>query len=246
MPTAAQLKIVTSLQQKKYRQQHGLFVVEGAKALQELAASDWFVEAFWVTEDFMRQHPEAAQWDPQPEVVAESTLAKVSSLQTNHTGLAVVRVPKESEPIRAKDEWILLLDSVRDPGNLGTIIRIADWYGVTRIICSPDTVDSFNPKTVQATMGSFLRVAVSYQALEPLLAAADVQVLAAVLDGENLHKAKLSPGGGYLLLGSESHGINAQLERFVTRRLTIPKFGGAESLNVGVATALFLDALRRS
>lgn len=243
--TVAEIKWVQSLQQKKYRQLEGMFVVEGAKAMKELAASDWPVQFYWVTETFLKEHPEAAKWSPAPLVVNQQSLERASGLQSNEEGLAVVPFRNWPRFNRAEGEWVLALDQVRDPGNLGTIIRIADWYGISQIIVSPDSVELYNPKVIQASMGSFLRVAVHEKGLAAVFAEdPDAAVIGAYLDGANIHNATL-PSEGYLLMGSESHGISEPLGRFVKQRLSIPKFGSAESLNVGVATALMLDAVRR-
>jgi TrmH family RNA methyltransferase len=244
-PTTAQLKFVQSLLQKKYRSEHGYFLVEGAKNLQELANSGWPVERYWISEGFLNDLPSARNWDPMPEIVPLATLERVSSLQNNHTGVAVVPMPDYGRFTRAEGEWVLALDQVRDPGNLGTIIRIADWYGIRKIVLSPDSVEPTNPKVVAASMGSFFRVKVYEKGLAAIFAEDPDVVLGAYMDGENLHNTRLPNTGGYLLMGSESHGISDALSGFVTQRLSIPRFGEAESLNVGVATAVILDAVRR-
>lgn len=244
--TAAEIKWAQSLQQKKYRAEYELFVVEGAKAMEELAASGWPVQTYWVTEAYLNQNPAAKRWDPAPIVVNENTLERASGLQANKTGLAIVPFKQWPRFSREADEWVIALDQVRDPGNLGTIIRIADWYGINKVLLSPDCVELYNPKVIQASMGSFLRVAVYEKGLGAVFAEdPDAPVIGAYLEGENLHAAKL-PKAGYLLMGSESHGVSDSLARFVRQKVFIPRFGAAESLNVGIATALIADAIRRA
>lgn len=243
-PTTAELKYVQSLQQKKYRFENQTFVVEGAKNLLELYHSKWPVDRYWITESFLNAYPAARNWSPTPNIVNAATLERASGLQHNEAGLAVVAMPNYGRFTRQENEWVVTLDQVRDPGNLGTILRIADWYGVTKVLLSPDSVEPTNPKVIQASMGSFFRVRVWEKGLAAVFAE-DMPVIGAFLDGENLHNASLPTNGGYLLMGSESHGISSELDKYVTQRLSIPKFGEAESLNVGVATALFLDAVRR-
>jgi len=141
----------------------------------------------------------------------------------------------------------LILDDIRDPGNLGTIIRIADWYGIKKIICSPDTTDVYNPKVIAASKGSFTRVNLFYTPLPEFLAqhAKDRDLLGAFLDGDSIYEHSFSAQGGYVVMGNESNGIGAEVETFITNRITIPRVGEAESLNVGIATAVMLDNLRR-
>jgi TrmH family RNA methyltransferase len=143
-----------------------------------------------------------------------------------------------------KDELVLILDRINDPGNLGTIIRIADWYGVSQIICSPDTVDCYNPKVLMATMGSFTRVSICYIDLDRYLSEIEWKIYGAYLDGENIHTKDFENFGWYLVIGSEAHGISSSLEKYITDKVTIPRFWLAESLNAGIATAVILDRIR--
>jgi TrmH family RNA methyltransferase len=137
-----------------------------------------------------------------------------------------------------------MLDDVRDPGNLGTIIRTADWYGVTTIIASEETADTYNAKVIQSSMGSFTRVHMYYTNLENYLRQTTLPVLGAFLDGENVHSCAFGEGG-ILVIGNEANGISPAVENFVTQRITIPRIGGAESLNAAIATAVILDNIRR-
>lgn len=243
-----QVRELRALQRKKERQARQRFVVEGAKAVLELLQSGWPVAALYATEDFIRQHAgllSGCAVAPVP--CSAETLTSVSSMASNRDVLALAVLPEPSlAPLPAAGQWVMLLDGLNDPGNLGTLIRIADWYGISRILCSPDTVELYNPKVIAASMGSFLRVPVHYQPLGDWLdtVPADIPVLGAFLDGEPVHGL---PGlsGGVLLLGSEAHGIGEALHGKVSRRITIPAYGAAESLNVGVAAAVICDNLRR-
>lgn len=241
------LKTIKSLQIKKVRQESGAFLVEGAKSVRELLAADFAIQALFVTPAY------AAQWTDQlraaPFVVETATadeLAAAGSLATNAAALAIATA-RPDVPLRADPgEFVLLLDAVADPGNLGTIVRVADWYGIRKVICSPDTVDFYNPKVIAATMGSFARVRVHYTDLAALLTAhADQPSYGTFLEGEDIHAVGLA-AGGYVVMGNESRGIGADLARLIGRRLTIPRFGGAESLNVALATAIVCDNLRRA
>ncbi|WP_333607101.1 RNA methyltransferase, partial [Arsukibacterium sp.] len=141
--------------------------------------------------------------------------------------------------------WTLVLDNINDPGNLGTIIRIADWYGIEHILCSPDTADCFNPKVIAAAKGSFLRVQLHYLPLVDVLSRSNQPVYGAYLGGDNVHQLSLNKAGGFIVLGNEANGISAELGQYVSRKITIPAFGNAESLNVGIAAAVICDNLLR-
>jgi TrmH family RNA methyltransferase len=151
-------------------------------------------------------------------------------------------MPQYEELPQTKNSWVLALDQVRDPGNLGAIVRIADWYGISDIVCSTQSVDFFNPKVIAATMGSFIRVKVYYTDLPQWLSTNKVMVFGAVLNGLNVHQTQFKKyQGGIIVLGSESHGISSEVLPHITQKITIPRFGGAESLNVAMATAIILD-----
>lgn len=240
-------KYVRSLHQKKARQESGAFLVEGAKNVRELLGSDWEIETIYATPVFQQEHrPLLAAQSAPVETVTAANLERLGTLQTNDAALAVARIP-ENRPLRAEaDELVLVLDDLRDPGNLGTILRIADWYGLTKVVCSETTVEFSNPKVIAASMGSFTRVRTFYTDLPPYLAEnAGRPVYGTFLDGENLHRTTLA-ASGYLVIGNESNGIRAFVAKAVTHRITIPRFGGAESLNAGIATAVVLDHWRRA
>ena len=238
MLTKSQIKLITSLKQKKYRQQEGLFVAEGLKTIKELLNSSLKLYHVFTTRSFEID-------DIEETIITEKELKKISFLTTPNTALAVFRIP-DATPIKT-NSLIVALDDVRDPGNLGTIIRLCDWFGVVDLVCSTATVDCYNPKVVQATMGSITRVNVSYLNLENFVSESNTEVYGAFMDGENVYKSKL-PSKGVLVLGNEANGISAAIEALVTKRISIPRFGqlqATESLNVATAAAILLSEFKR-
>ncbi len=233
-------KYIQSLHNKKYRKQLGLFLVEGEKSILELLRSDFHVEELFLTQRAIGVVPQDIPY----ELSKEEDIDKVSTLKSNNFGIAVVRVRENAAPDIIGQSWTLALDDISDPGNLGTIIRIADWYGINSIICSENTVDFYNPKVISSTMGSFTRVSCIYTDLALFFSETKLPVYGAVLQGENLHGIG-DLDKGIMLIGSESHGISKQLLPFLKRRITIPSFGKAESLNAAVATGILLDNLKR-
>jgi TrmH family RNA methyltransferase len=172
-------------------------------------------------------------------------LEQVGTFSSNNAALAVLPIPQYAPFAPAAGQWTLVLDNVNDPGNLGSIIRVADWYGIRHMLCSSDTVDAFNPKVIASAKGSFLRVKLHYGELEPWLRHATQPVYGAFLDGESVHQLTLPPAGGLIVLGNEANGISPAVTAHVSRRITIPAFGQAESLNVGIASAVIVDNLMR-
>lgn len=238
-------KLIKSLHLKKYRKAEQRFFVEGEKAVLEVLASNWTVQALFATEQFIAAHPLAVKNTQLLQSCSNDELVKVGTFSSNDAALAVVAMPTWPALSPAKTGWTLVLDSINDPGNLGTIIRIADWYGIKQILCSPDTADCFNPKVIAAAKGSFLRVQLHYLALTEVLANTTLPVYGAYLGGDNVHHLTLTEQGGYLVLGNEANGISAAVGALVNRKITIPAFGGAESLNVGIAAAVLCDNLLR-
>lgn len=240
------VKFIKSLQQKKFRQLENSFFVEGTKNVTELMQSDFKVTHLLYTEKFASSHQSMIRSFPgQKYEVLPGLLASTGSFSSNDSALAVAH-KKENRPFLVDHgELALALEDIRDPGNLGTVIRIADWYGVKKIVLSEQSADFYNPKVLHASMGSFTRVAFFYTALDRYLSEADVPVYGAFLDGDNIHRLNLE-ARGIVLLGNESKGISEGLEQLVTRKLSIPSFGGAESLNVAIAAAVICDNLRRS
>ncbi|MBV2129191.1 TrmH family RNA methyltransferase [Arsukibacterium indicum] len=238
-------KLIKSLHLKKYRKAEQLFFVEGEKAVLEVLAAGWPVRALFATEAFSTQHAQALNTGGILQQCSSEELVKVGTFSSNNAALAVVEIPQWPLFSAKAQSWTLVLDNINDPGNLGTIIRIADWYGIKHILCSPDTADCYNPKVVAAAKGSFLRVQLHYLPLAGALAHANMPVYGAYLGGENVHQLKLETAGGYIVLGNEANGISSDVSQYISRQITIPAFGGAESLNVGIAAAVICDNLLR-
>jgi TrmH family RNA methyltransferase len=249
-----QIKFVNSLKQKKYREEHNLFIAEGAKIVPELLASGIRVKQVFATSEFLRRN----KIDNQTErfEIKEAELERISSLMAPNEALALCEIPVyELVPDSFKNKLTLVLDEIKDPGNMGTIIRIADWYGIGEIVCSPGCVDAFNPKVVQATMGSIARIKI-YQT--DLLSFIKEQtkinkpaVFGALLDGESIYSKQL-PSSGLIVIGNESKGISAEVIDLITDKISIPSFshykessGEAESLNAAIATAIICSEFRR-
>lgn len=238
-----QIKLITNLKQKKYRRLHGFFVVEGIKAIQELLNSKWQLELLYTIESFNDRADSSGNINET--LISESDLKRISFLTTPNKALAVFKIPG-SKKIDA-DGLIVALDAVRDPGNLGTIIRLCDWFGVKDLVCSNETVDCFNPKVIQATMGSITRVNINYVDLLSFLKEVDMPVFGTFMNGENVYKKDL-PKKGVLVLGNEANGISKDIELVIKEKIAIPRFGTiqvTESLNVATATAILLSEFRR-
>lgn len=247
--SAKKMKFIQSLHQKKYRQEHQAFLVEGAKNVLELLEADFEIMDLFVTENFAEKN-EQALWKCKAEwrFCNEEIITRVGTLQTNDAALAVVQAKPNTLLLPDDNEWVLALDQVRDPGNLGTILRIADWYGIRKVICSEQTAEIYNPKVIAATMGSFTRVQTYYCELAAYLKeyrSENQRVLGAFLGGEDVHTVAFSAAGGFLVMGNESHGISPEVGAQVQQAISIPQYGGAESLNVAIATAVICDNIRR-
>ncbi|NLP57347.1 RNA methyltransferase [Lutibacter sp. B1] len=234
-----QLKLITSLQQKKYRVKFNLFVAEGTKVVDEFLNSNFELEhLFCVNNSMYKSIKNITE-------ISEAELKKISTLKTPNNVLALFKIP--SKKILEKEGLILVLDEINDPGNLGTIIRLCDWFGVEQLICSTNTVDCFNSKVVQASMGSLTRVSISYTDLETYLKNSDLPKYAALMDGENVYKSKL-PKDAILVMGNEANGIGKPILSLLDNSVSIPRFGKlqkTESLNVATATAILLSEFKR-
>jgi TrmH family RNA methyltransferase len=233
-----QIKLITSLSQKKYRQKHKLFVVEGVKVVQEFLNSSYELDIVFSSDTDFSSTDKFIE-------VTDQELKKISSLKNPNKVLAIFKIPNQINPIMGG--LILALDSINDPGNLGTIIRLCDWFGIEQLVCSNETVDCFNSKVVQASMGSLTRVAVSYLDLKKYLQNASVPIFVADMDGLNVYKTKL-PDSAVLVLGNEANGISDEIKQLVTTKITIPRYGAfqqTESLNVATASAILLSEFRR-
>ena len=246
MFTKGQANQIKLLSDKKYRQKTGLFLVEGEKSVAETLNSDYEIKAILATKLFWTKYQKAINDKKiNCEIVEPGEIEKVSTLETNDSVLAIVKQKENDILTTENNELVLALDNIRDPGNFGTIIRIADWYGVKKIIASTGTVDLYNPKVISATKGSFTRVNIYYTDLKESLSEVKVPILGAFMTGENAHKFNF-PKNGILVMGNESNGITPEIEKLVTQKITIPSYGQAESLNVAIATAVLLDNWKRN
>ena len=233
------IKWVHSLEMKKNRKREGLFVAEGPKVVGDLL-SRFRLHSVFATDEWKGGDSIGA--DVRVERVDDDTLRRLSFLQHPQQVVAVMEMNKEEKVEVDADRLTIMLDGVQDPGNLGTIIRIADWFGIDSIICSPDTADAYNPKVVQATMGSLGRVSVTYSPLVPLLSSlpAEMPIYGTLLDGKDIYQKELTRHG-VIIMGNEGNGISEEVRAMVTHPLLIPRFRqgeSAESLNVAVATAI--------
>ena len=234
MLTKNQIKLIRSLSLKKNRQKHGLFIVEGEKLVNEVLSSDWEVEGIYATKEWLGENAT---------IISNNDLSRISSLKTPNKVVAVVKIKKGSLDITSNT--VLALDGVKDPGNLGTIIRLADWFGVEDIICSDDCVDYLNPKVVQSSMGSFTRVNLHYTSLlDAFKKYSDYKLFMTVLNGTPLIEMT-NADKKIVVMGSESKGISNKILELTSDKITIPKSKSskAESLNVSVAAAIILSAI---
>lgn len=234
------IKLIKSLEHKKFRLQHQLFLVEGLKSVQEFLKSNFQLEKIYtVNADFKIDIANKI------ELITEDELKKISFLKNPNQVLAVFKIPSVQKINH--NNLILALDSINDPGNLGTIIRLCDWFGVEQIICSKDTVDCFNPKVVQSTMGSLTRVQLFYTDLNKFISNYKGEVLGTFIDGNNIYNIEL-PKKGLVVMGNEANGISDEIEKLIVQKISIPPFGNdqeTESLNVATATAIVLSEFRR-
>lgn len=235
-----QIKSISQLKQKKFRESEKQFIAEGVKVIQELVASNLNLIHIYSTQiyDFGVDSKYVS-------LITEQDLKKISALTNPNTCLAVFEIPKA--PKLDKTGLQLVLDDVRDPGNLGTIIRLCDWFGITDLICSSATVDVYNPKVVQATMGSITRVNVHYLDIKTYLQCLNLPIYGTFMDGDNIYELDL-PAEGIIVMGNEANGISIEIEQLVNKRISIPRFGtvqATESLNVATATAITLSEFKR-
>ncbi|MBF0693901.1 MAG: RNA methyltransferase [Flavobacterium sp.] len=240
MVSKSQIKLIRSLHQKKHRQIENMFIAEGVKVISELLDSKIRLVHLYQTDDIF---PGVNQ--SQKTTISASDLARISALTTPNNSLAIFEIPTSTFALG--DGLIVALDDIRDPGNLGTIIRLCDWFGVKQIICSNETADLYNPKVVQATMGSMARVDLSYVDLNDLLSKSNLPIFGTFMDGDNIYQQDL-PSSGIIVFGNEANGISDIISQNINRRIAIPRFGelqATESLNVATATAIVLSEFRR-
>lgn len=239
MVSKNQLKFIKSLQQKKCRIASKSFMVEGEKVIAEFLASDYKLQTLCVTREDLFPNIGIKK-----ELISPKELQRISALKAANTCLAVFEMKPVPESVIT--DWTLVLDDVKDPGNLGTIIRLCDWFGITQLVCSKETVDVYNPKVVQSTMGALARMQVVYTDLEPFLAALEIPIYTAEMKGTSVNEHKFHKKG-VLVMGSESHGVSAPIRALSNNSITIPRFGSSEteSLNVATATAILLHEIRK-
>lgn len=245
MLTNKQIKLINSLHSKKGRKENDLFLVEGEKSLLELIKSDFQVDFFVISESQPALSHKISQASNAPIYHLDiDTIQKLSTLVNNQIGLAVVQ-QKKFPSFQIQDRYTIVLDGIRDPGNLGTIIRICDWYGFKQLVLSEDCTEFYNPKVIISTMGSFSRIEFAYVDLASFFREhSEYKKIGAVLNGENIHHYQF-PEKGFIILGNESNGIREEIIETLDERITIPAFGEAESLNVGISTAVIADNLKR-
>ncbi|WP_407431024.1 TrmH family RNA methyltransferase [Arcticibacter sp.] len=245
MLSKSQISFVNALHLKKNRKDQGLFLVEGIKSISEFINSKYQVDSIYCSGSSLKKFNDLSPSIKLHEI-SEPELKKISTLNTPQDALAIIRIP-EKTPIRSEsflDKYTLILDGIQDPGNLGTIIRTADWFGFSQIVCSEDTVEAFNPKVVQASMGSLSRMAVHYVNLPSFIQELQLPVYGALLEGESVYTAKFDRPG-LIVLGNEGKGISNGVIELITDTITIPKFGNAESLNVAVSASIICSEIKR-
>ncbi len=239
MVTKSELKYIQSLSDKKVRLETGCFIAEGVKMVGEMIAAGYPLKAVYALDSW-----ESPDTSLEVTRIEAFELEKMSMLQTPNQVLAVAMMPHKKEVLNLEGPLTIVLDGIQDPGNMGTIIRTADWFGITQIVASEDTVDVYNPKVIGATMGSFMRVSVTYKNLAEWLPTIKLPVYGALLEGENVFTIK-TPQKGLLVIGSEGKGIRENILEFITHPVTIPKIGDAESLNAGIAAGIIVAQLTR-
>ncbi len=247
-----QIKDITALHHKKYRREENLFIAEGEKVVSDLLKSGWRVLAVYGTQEFFQRLSGNIMIPKATEIIliTNEELNKISSLTSPQSVLAVAEMPTDINEINFDNGLKLVLDDISDPGNLGTLIRIADWFGIDEIICSENSVDCFNPKVVQSAMGSLFRIKFNYKNLQEVfrknLSDKKLPVYGTVLDGKNIYEEDLS-SDGFILIGNESIGIGNDQMKYITKALTIPSFGETkiDSLNAAVATGIVCAEFRR-
>jgi TrmH family RNA methyltransferase len=243
MLTNKQIKLINSLHSKKGRTENQLFLVEGEKAISELVSSSLKIQ-FIVLNETIEQLKLYSNLTNSIYYESDISIQKLSTLVSNNFGIAVVEMPVLTDDVDL-NKISVVLDGVRDPGNLGTIIRICDWYGIRHLIMSKDCTEYYNPKVISASMGSFSRIKHLYVDLEMYLKSfPDKLKIGALLNGENIHEFEF-PDSGFIIFGNESNGISDSILKLIDKPVTIPRFGDAESLNVGISCAVFLDNLVR-
>ncbi|WP_075602215.1 RNA methyltransferase [Saccharicrinis aurantiacus] len=250
MITNNQIKLINSLAKKKHRDANQLFIAEGDKLVYDLCVNNHPIEHIYATSEWIHSHSISSSIP-----ISETNnqyLKKVTQLKTAPQVIALCKIKEDTtDKIDLSKELVIALDNIQDPGNLGTIIRLADWFGIKHIICSNETVDVYNPKVVQATMGAIARVNTNYTVLTKFLEdiKEDIPVYGTFLNGDNIYQSKLSTNG-IIVMGNEGQGISSEIAQLVNKRLLIPNFSDtqntSESLNVSMATGITLSEFKRN
>ncbi len=232
-----ELKYIQSFAHKKHWAQESVFIIEGPKMLQEAIQANWVIEKIYATKE----------WDANLgnsggdiEEIDDIMLSRISHLQTPNQVVALVQKKQYTTPVHYEDNFTIVLDGIQDPGNLGTIIRTADWFGIQQILVTEDTAGLYNPKVIQSTMGSCFRVSVQVADVASILTKSKLPVVGTLLNGSSVYKEKISPNG-FLIIGNESKGIRPNLKELITQPISIPSFGAAESLNAAVAAGIVMS-----
>lgn len=249
MISKSKQKLIKSLGKKKYRIKENLFLTEGDKNVTEVLNSAYTVRELFATDDFLRQYKEAAQNAKTVTVAIPEEIKKASLLQNPQNCLALCEIPEQENSIAKPEGLAFYLDGIQDPGNLGTIIRTCDWFGITTVFCSQDTVDVYNPKVIQATMGSFCRVRIietDTEKLTEFIHATKIPVYGTFMEGRNIYSENL-PENALVILGNEGSGVRPETEKMITKKISIPSFSKsrAESLNVAIAAGIICSEFKR-
>lgn len=246
MLSKSDIKYIQSLSHKKFREQEHLFLVEGVKMVDELLKdAHQGIKKIYAVKEWESCHKHSIPNHVAVQVIEEFELQKISSQKTPQQVVALVDLPQKDVNKQLFSGVTIVLDRIQDPGNLGTIIRTCDWFGINNIICSPDTADAFNVKVVQSAMGSILRVNIFYTDLTNFLSKhADMPIYSAVLKGVSIHEMPL-PTDCFIVIGNESVGVSEEILALTNQRITIPKHGNAESLNAAIATSIILSVFKK-
>lgn len=237
-------KFIKSLKNKKERLENKAFVVEWEKWVLEILDSDFEIIDLIISKDFYEKNKKFLNWK-KFEITEKKEIEEISNQVSNSSAVAILKQKENIYIEKEKDEFVLVLDDLNDPWNLGTILRICDWYNIKKIIASNSTVELTNPKVIASTMGSIKRVQIFYTDLEEYLKGKNDEIFWAFLEWENIYKTDFSGNGWYIIIWNESHGISKKVEKFVTKKISIPRFWWAESLNAAVATWIILDNIFR-
>jgi TrmH family RNA methyltransferase len=236
------IKFIASLHKKKYRQKYNKFIVEGQKIINDIASSNYLINEIYTS------NKEIAEKYPESILIDNNQMKKISALTNPSDILAVVEIPEQQELKKIPETMVLCLSDIQDPGNFGTIIRTADWFGIKTIVCSLNTVELYNPKTIQATMGAFVNINIYYTCLSEFLKNnKDKTIYGTYMNGKNIYKTEIN-NNSIIILGNEGNGISKNIEKFIDTKITIPAFNEnkkAESLNVSIATAIVLSEIKR-